>query len=69
MNRFEEKDPALGTVWREKLVNGTFTKEDSHEVLWEAIDRGYITGKIENFREHSYEWSFLSKFVERLHYL
>ena len=47
LSRFEKKDPALGKMWRQKVLDGTFTKDDSHEVLWEAINRGYITGKTE----------------------
>ncbi|MFC6038444.1 N-acetylmuramoyl-L-alanine amidase [Paenisporosarcina macmurdoensis] len=47
LKRFEMKDHALGKVWREKVENGTFTQDDSHEVMWVAVDRGYITGKME----------------------
>jgi hypothetical protein len=47
LGRFENKDTALGKMWRQKVIDGTFTKDDSHEVLWVAIDRGYITGKTE----------------------
>ena len=47
LGRFEKKDPSLGKMWRQKVLDGTFTKDDSHEVLWVAIDRGYITGKTE----------------------
>jgi N-acetylmuramoyl-L-alanine amidase len=46
LKRFEQNEPALGKTWREKVENGTFTQNDSHEVLWVAIDRGYITSKI-----------------------
>lgn len=47
LKRFEQKNPALAKTWREKVESGTFTEADSHEVLWVAIDRGYITGKTE----------------------
>jgi len=47
LKRFEKKDPALGKIWRDKVENGTFTQNDSHEVFWVAVDRGYITGNME----------------------
>ena len=47
LKRFEGKDPALGTQWREKVENDTFTPADMLEVMVVAIDRGYITGKTE----------------------
>lgn len=44
LKRFEKKDKPISDIWRKKVEDGTFTQNDSHELLWVAIDRGYITG-------------------------
>jgi N-acetylmuramoyl-L-alanine amidase len=47
LNRFEQKDPALGKEWRTKFINGELTGADALGLLYVAVDRGYITGKSE----------------------
>ena len=47
LRRFENKDPALAELWRKKAENGEFTVHDGLEVLFVAIDRGYITGLVD----------------------
>lgn len=47
LKRFEAKDPALSDAWRKDLEAGTFTQSQAIEVIFVAIDRGYITGKME----------------------
>ncbi len=45
LSRFENKDPALGKEWREKQAKGELTVAQALELVYVAIDRGYITGK------------------------
>lgn len=47
LKRFEKKDPALADLWRKKVEAGTFTHTDFAEVMFVAMDRGYITGKVD----------------------
>lgn len=44
--RFEQKNPALSTIWREKANKGELTISDAIGLLFVAIERGYITGKL-----------------------
>ena len=46
LKRFEQKDPALSTAWREKLEAKKFTIHDAIEVIFVAVYRGYITGLV-----------------------
>lgn len=46
LKRFEKKEPALSTQWREKVEKGEFTYDDFAEVFFVAVDRGYITGLV-----------------------
>lgn len=43
--RFEQKDPALSKVWREKYQKGELTGMDLLGLIVSAIDRDYIVGK------------------------
>lgn len=43
--RFEQKDPALASIWREKANKGELTLSDAIGLLYVAVERGYITGK------------------------
>lgn len=47
LRRFENKEPALSKEWREKAIKNEFTESDALEVLFVAIERGYITGKVD----------------------
>lgn len=47
LKRFENKDPGLAELWRKKAENGEFTLHDGQEVMFVAIDRGYITGLVD----------------------
>lgn len=47
LKRFENKDPGLAELWRKKAQDGEFTVHDGLEVLFVAIDRGYITGVVD----------------------
>lgn len=47
LRRFEDKDPGLAELWRKKAEDGLFTVHDGLEVLFVAIDRGYITGLVD----------------------
>jgi N-acetylmuramoyl-L-alanine amidase len=44
--RFEQKDPALAKTWRAKFDKGELTISDAVGLLYVAVERGYITGKI-----------------------
>ena len=45
--RFEQKDPALSATWRKKFDNGEMTLSDALGLLYVAVERGYITGKLD----------------------
>lgn len=47
LKRFENKDPGLAELWRKKAESGEFTVHDGQEVMFVAIDRGYITGLVD----------------------
>lgn len=47
LKRFEKKEQPLGDIWRKKVLDGTFTQNDALEVIFVAIERGYITGKVD----------------------
>jgi N-acetylmuramoyl-L-alanine amidase len=40
--RFEQKDPALAKVWRDKFNKGELTISDAVGLLYVAVERGYI---------------------------
>ncbi len=44
--RFEQKDPPLAAFWREKANKGELTLSDAVGLIFVAIERGYITGRI-----------------------
>ncbi|MGH2319409.1 M15 family metallopeptidase [Planococcus sp. SE5232] len=47
LKRFEKKDPALSDSWRKKVEEGTLTINEGLEIIYVAIDRGYITGLVD----------------------
>lgn len=47
LKRFEKKDKPLGDVWRKKVEDGTMTHDEAIEVVYVAVDRGYITGLVD----------------------
>ncbi|MBB6443591.1 N-acetylmuramoyl-L-alanine amidase family protein [Bacillus benzoevorans] len=51
--RFEKKEPALAAIWREKANKGELTISDAVGLLYVAIERGYITGKLSDSESQS----------------
>ncbi|KAA0958271.1 hypothetical protein FQ085_00735 [Planococcus sp. ANT_H30] len=47
LKRFEKKEAALSDSWRKKVKEGTLTKDEGLEIIYVAIDRGYITGLVD----------------------
>ncbi|WP_366160538.1 M15 family metallopeptidase [Bacillus infantis] len=42
--RFEQKDPALAKIWRERFNSGELTNGDAIGILYHAVFNGWITG-------------------------
>lgn len=47
LKRFEKKEAALSDSWRKKVKDGTLTTDEGLEIIYVAIDRGYITGLVD----------------------
>ncbi|MGE6370660.1 M15 family metallopeptidase [Planococcus kocurii] len=47
LKRFEKKETALSDSWRKKVQEGTLTADEGLEIIYVAIDRGYITGLVD----------------------